>query len=55
MRKDEFTAKVQDLGRLTIPVETRDILKIAIGTYVNCIVEKYSEPQRKDYTYQEFE
>jgi len=50
--KDEFTAKVQDLTRITIPYETRDVLNIQKGDYVHCVVEKYSRPKR-DYTYEE--
>jgi len=53
--KDEFTARVQDLTRITIPWETRDVLNIQRGDYVHCTIEKYSQPQRKDYTYKEFE
>lgn len=55
MRRDEFTVKLQDLGRITIPVESRDILKLKKGSYVHCVVEKYSEPKKKDYTYKEIE
>ena len=55
MQKDEFTAKVQDLGRITIPVETRDVLNVDKGSYVHCVLEKYQEPKRKDYTYKEFD
>lgn len=52
--KDEFTARVQDLRRITIPYETGDVLNINKGDYVHCTIEKYSKPHRKDYTYKEF-
>lgn len=55
MKKDAFTAKVQALGRITIPVEARDVLSIGKGSYVHCIIEKYTEPKKKDYTYAEYE